>query len=237
MFDVPERYLNNEPIEPKTFILRNMKKVQKDRIKENLLEARLTWQLVGEEVPSLINDRYNCAVIMGFDVRLRAVKDSAFFAELVQHMIKAPCVIRFYDHKEEVYSFAHKRLSKSVEGNVVIEDRVETPAMPTQFSDKMKDKLKEYLVYGALLNKTDKLGLYLEAMVKAFIISHPKLYSGIEELLDRKLWYNHDEVLELFERLNELVRLNLAAKAEKLPGERAKMNTEIKKAVEGLNLC
>jgi hypothetical protein len=232
MFDIPEKYTKNEPIEPKTFIQRDMKKAQKDRIKENLLEARLVWQIAGEEVSSLVNDRYNCTVIMGLDVRLKEIKGSAFFAELVQHMIKAPCVIRFYDHKEEVYSFAHKRLSKSAPGNVVIEDRVEAPALSTQFADKTKDKLKQYLAYGALLNKTDKLSLYLEAMVKAFIISHPKLYSGIEELLDRKLWYNRGEVLVLLDRLNELVRLNAAVKMEKLPGERAKLLKEIKTLIE-----
>ena len=234
MFNLPEQYLKNEPIEPKTFIQQDMKKSQKDRVKENLLEARLIWQIVGEEVPSLVNGRYNCTVIMGLDVRLKIIKDCAFYAELVQHMIKAPCIIRFYDNKEEVFSFAHKRLSKSVDGNVVIEDRVETPALSTQFIDKAKEKLEHYLAYDKLLNKTDKLSLYLEAMVKAFIISHPKLYNGVEELLDRKMWHDRDEVLALFGRLTELVRLNAAVKAEKLPGERAKINTEIRNVIEGL---
>ena len=236
MFGIPERYLKNEPLAPKNFIQRDMKKAQKDRIKDNLLEARLMWQIVGEDVPSLVNERYKCSVIMGFDVRLKAIKGSAFFAELVQHMIKEPCVIRFYDHKEEVYSFAHKRLSKSVEGNVVIEDRVETLPLSVQFADKTKDRLKQCLAYDALLNKADKLSLYLEAMVKAFIISHPKLYTGIEELLDRKLWYNRDEVLVLLGRLNELVRLNGLARAKKLPGERAKLNMEIKELLKILEV-
>ena len=234
MLNLPERYLKNEPIEPKTFIQHDMKKAQKDRIKENLLEARLTWQLMGEEVPSLVNDGYNCTVIMGLDVRIKAIKDCVFYAELVQHMIKAPCVIHFYDSKDEVYSFAHKRLSKSAPGNVVIEERAETQAFSTKFADRAKDKLEQYLAYDKLLNKTDKLSLYLEAMVKAFIISHPKLYNGVEELLDRKLWYNREDVLVLLGRLTELVRLNASAKAEKLPGERAKINTEIRKIVEGL---
>jgi len=103
------------------------------------------------------------------------------------------------------------------------------------FPDKTTKKLRKYLAFGALLNRNDKLSLYLEATVKAFIISHPKLYSGINELLDRKLWYNREEILELFGRLLELLRVNAELKAEKLPGARARLNGEIKKVIEELN--
>ena len=228
MFDIPSRYAADSLIEPKTFIARNMKKPEKDRIRENLLEARLIWQIAGEEIPSLINADYNCSVIMGLDIKLKAIKDSTFFAELVQHMVKAPCVIRFYDHADEVYSFAHKRLSHTDATQVVIENRVETPPMSLAFPDKTAEKLRKHLAFGVLLNKTDKLSLYLEATVKAFIISHPKLYSGIEELLDRKLWYNRKEIMGVFGRLLELLRLKNELKAEKLPGERAKISGKIK---------
>ena len=234
MFDIPSRYAADNPIEPKTFIARDMKKAEKDRIRENLLGVRLIWQIAGEEIPSLINEDYNCSVIMGLDIKLKAVKDSAFFAELVQHMVKAPCMIRFHDHADELYSFAHKRLSHTDTTQVVIENRVETPPFSLSFPDKTAEKLRKCLAFGTLVNKTDKLSLYLEATVKAFIISHPKLYSGIDELLDRKLWYNRTEILDLFDRLLELLRLNNELKAEKLSGERARLNGEIKKAIEGL---
>jgi len=223
MFDIPSRYAVANPIEPKTFILREMKKPEKDRIRENLLAARLIWQIAGEEIPSLIDENYNCAVIMGIDIKLKAIKDSAFFAELVQRMVKAPCVVRFYNHAEEVYSFAHKRLSRTDATQVVIIDRMETPPLSLTFPDQTAKKLRQYLAFGALLNKTDKLSLYLEATVKAFIISNLKLYGGIEQLLDQKLWYNREDIFVLFGRLFELARLKAELKAEKLPGERAKL--------------
>ena len=228
---MPSKYAADSAIEPKAFIRRDMKKPEKDRIRENLLTVRLIWQIAGEEIPSLINDDYNCSVIMGLDVKLRAVKHSSFFAELVQHMIKAPCVIRFHDQSEEVYSFAHKRLSHTDASQVVIETRVETPPLSLTFPDKTAGKLRQYLSFDALLNKSDKLSLYLEATVKAFIISPPKLYGGIEDLLDRKLWYNCDDILTLFGRLLELQRLNGEIKAEKLPGARAQLNGEIKRLI------
>ena len=232
MFDVPSRYTADSPIEPKTFIAPNMKKAEKDRIRESLLSARLIWQITGEEIPSLIDKDYNCSVIMGLDIKLKAINDSAFFAELAQHMVKAPCVIRFHDHAEEVYSFAHKRLSHTDTSQVVIENRVETPPFSLMFPDKTAEKLRKYLAFGALVNKSDKLSLYLEAMVKAFIVSHEKLYSGMPLLLDGKVWYNRTKVLDLSGCLLELQRLSAELRAEKLPGERARLNGEMKRVME-----
>ena len=241
MFDIPARYAANNAIEPKTFILKEMKKQDKDRIRENLLEVRLAWQIMGEEIPSLIDAHYNCSVIMGLDIKLKAVKDRAagsshvkYFAELVQHTVKAPCVVRFYNHAEEAYSFAHKRLSHTDATQIVIVDMVQTPPLSLMFPDKTAEKLRQYLAFDALRNKTDKLNLYLEVAVKAFIISNPNLYSGIDELLDRKLWYNRADILALFGRLLELSQLNAALKTEKLPGERAKLSGEIRKIKEEL---
>jgi len=236
VFDIPSRYITNSVIEAKTFIKRDMQKPEKERLRENLLEARLVWQISGEEIPSLINDEYNCAVIMGLDIKLKSIDHSVFFANSVQHMVKAPCVIRFYDHADEVYSFAHKRLSHTDNTQIVILNRVETPQFSIVFPDKTTEKLKQYLSFGALLNRNDKLSMYLEATVKAFIISNSKLYSGIEDLLERKLWYNRGEIIALFERLLELLRLNSELRVEKLPGERAKLNGEIKKLIEVLKI-
>ena len=231
MFDLPERYVVNQSLDLKNFIKEIDKRPDKTRFKENVQSVQLMWQIIGEDVPSFVNEDYRCNVIMGLDVKLKKVKSATFFSELLQHLIKEPCVMRFYDDKEEVYSFAHKRLSHTDETQVVILQRIETPPTSVVFADKTTDKLRQHLSFDALLNKRNKLSLYLEAIVKAFIIVHPKLYSGIEDQLDRKLWYNEDDVLVLFERLLNLQRLNVELKAEKLPGEKAKLNSEIKKRI------
>lgn len=231
MFDIPKQFQADNALDPKTFIAKDMKKPVKDRILQNLIAARLIWQIIGEEIPSYINEDYRCEVIMGLDVKLKNIKDIAFFAELLQHMVKSPCVIRFHDDNEEIYSFAHKRLSHTDAAQVVILQRMETPRLSLAFPCKTAEKLRRYLAFSALLNKSDKLSLYLEATVKAFIIAHPKLYNGIEEQLDRKLWYNRDEMLALFERLLDLQRLNAELKAEKLSGAKVKLMTDIKKVI------
>ena len=234
MFNVPEMYSKVQPIEPKQFIQSSMKKADKDRIKENMLEVKLLWQIAGEAIPSFANQRYNCPVIQGLDVRLKTLRKVTYFAELVQHMMKAPCVVRFYDHNSQIYSFAHKRLNQTDSSQVVIEHRLETIQMPIALPDKTKAKLKQYLAFDALLNKADKLGLYMEAMVKGFIVCHPKLYNGIEGLLDRKNWYNKDEVIVLLGKLMELVRLNGEFKTEKLPVNKVKIATKLTSIMEGI---
>ena len=236
MFDVPERYLKEQPIDVKQFIRRDMRKSEKDRVRAGLQSVSLVWQIAGEEIPSFMDEDYNCSVIMGLDVQLQSLKGVAHFAELIQHMVKAPCMIRFYDNAHEVFSFAHKRLSHTNSSQVVIVDKVLTPPLSIAFPEKTAVKLKQSLAFGALLNKSDKLSLYLEATVKAFIVSHSKLYNGIEKLVDEnsEVWYNRGEVLVLFEKLLKLQRLMTAARAEKLPGERARLNGEIKRVLEEL---
>lgn len=228
MFDIPQRYITDSPIAVRTFITQEMKRQEKEKVRENMLLARLMWQITGEEIPSLINENYNCSVIMGLEIKLKSVKDAVYFTGLIQQMTKAPCVIRIYDQSEESYSFALKRLNLNDNTQVVLEDKVLTPPTSLMLPDKTAQKLRQYLSFGELKNKTDKLGLYLEATVKAFIISNLNLYSGLEQLLDSKLWYNRNEVLSQFGILKELMRLNAELKTEKLPGEKAKIIGSIK---------
>jgi len=92
----------------------------------------------------------------------------------------------------EVYSFAHKRLSHTDNTQIVIEDRIETPIESTAFPGKVPKMLEQHLALDNLKNKNDKLSLYLEAAVKAYIISNLSLFSGMEALLDGRRWYNRD---------------------------------------------
>ena len=89
----------------------------------------------------------------------------------------------------------------------------------------------KHLAFSALLNRTDKLSLYLEAFVKAFIVSNLKLFNNIELLFDGKVWYNKEAILGLFGNLRKLERLKAELKSQKLPGERARLNGEIKKVM------
>ncbi len=236
MFNIPQKYRTQTTVDTKQFVSRDMKKPDKDRIKENLLSVTLVWQIAGEEIPSHIDSIYKCSVIMGLDCKLKNIKDAAFFAELVHLLVKEPCVIRFFDRESEVYSFAHKRLNLTDNTQVVILDRVETPPCSLSFPDKTADKLKEHLDFEYLKCKKDKLSLYLEATVKAFIISNMNLYSGMENLMESKAWYNQSEFIALFEKLKELARLNKELEATKLPGEKVKLIGVFKKLTEGIGL-
>lgn len=228
MFHVPDRYAVNKPLDAKVFTPRGMKKLDKDRIRQSLLASRLIWQIAGEEIPSRVDDAYNCSVIMGLECKLKSVKDIAFCAEQVQHMIKAPCVVRFYNGDEEVYSFAHKRLSQNDHTQIVVLERVQTPVLSQVFQDKTATLLNEYLDFDAIKNRTDKLNYYLEAMVKAFLISHLDLFSGIRPLLDDKIWFNLPDFMVVFAQMKELVRLHKELELAQLPAEKAGLIGKIK---------
>lgn len=229
MFDVPARYVMNSPIHPKTFILREMKKSDKERIRQNLLSVLLLWQIVGEGIPSRVDEDYNCSVIVGLECALKNVRNPAFFAEHIQSLVKAPCVIRFYDQESEIYSFAHKRLNRNDHTQVVVADRVQTQAMPLVFPDKTAMQYRRYLSFDELKNKTDKLNLYLEAMVKTSIISNLQMCSDMLPLLDDKIiWYNPSKFMALFETIKKIVLLSKELKNTYLPAEKAKLIGEIR---------
>ncbi len=236
MLYMPAKYKRSDKIDTKNFVSRDMTKVEKDRVKAALLSAELTWQITGEEIPSLVSEDYNCVAILGLSIKLKSIKDALFIAGLVQEKMKALCVIRLYDNTDELYSFAHKRLSRADKEQIVVLERVATDASSPVFPDDAARMLSQYLAFDALKNKSNKLALYLEAMVKAYIISNPSLYSGVLTHLDSKIWYNQDEFMALFEMLRKLEDKKAALKSAALPGEKAKLNGEIKILMEGLGV-
>jgi len=67
----PPHSITDSSIEPKTFIRREMKKAEKERIQSNLFSIRLIWQIAGEDIPSTIDEDYNCTVTMGLEIKLK----------------------------------------------------------------------------------------------------------------------------------------------------------------------
>jgi hypothetical protein len=231
MFGLPKKYELWQEINTKNFLIKGMKAADKERIKSNLLRVHLDWQITGEEIPSLINEQYNCPVIMSFDCKITSTVHAAFIANIMQQQIKAPCVLRFYDGGDCVYSFAHKRLNQNDSSQVVILEQFITHEMSCFSDDDTAKEFEKILAFDNLQNKSDKLSLYLETMVKAFILSNNKLFMKICLLFDSKVWYNRDEVYSLFLKLLKLQELKLKLKAEKLHGEKAKLNSEIKSII------
>jgi len=63
------------------------------------------------------------------------------------------------------------------------------------------------LAFPALVNRTSKRDLYLEAMTKALLLDHPKLFIGAHKLLDAKLWYRGESIIVLYHQLTQIQSL------------------------------
>ena len=73
---------------------------------------------------------------------------------------------------------------------------------------------------------------YLEAMTKAFILDHPKIFIGAANLLNSKLWFHGLTILALFRALTELQSLKTKKDRIRTLADKAALNTTIKTAIE-----
>lgn len=237
IFNIPEEYLVNMPIDIKTFLTSDLTLKEKKRFKEIVLEVTLKYQVTGEEIPSLINEDYDCQVILFFEIKLRTIKDASFVAGILNWLVKAPCVLRCHDHTgSEVYSYAHKRLSKQDRSQVVIEDIIMTSPTSQHFEDEINTLMRRYIAFDKLKNRVNKLNLYLEMMIKSFIISNLAIWSGNKQFLVSKVWYNLDEVLKMFELLKAIKQMKVNQKSAQTIAEQSRINTELKKMFNELSI-
>lgn len=234
MFDIPERFKINLEIKMKDFIPKELNPNDKRRIKETVLSAKMTYQIAGEEIPSLVNDEYRCQVIQFYEIELKNIKDANFVATTYQGLIKPLCVMRFYDSKEEVYSFADKRLSQTEENQIVIEDVYLTQKYPYGLPGEDVGQYLEYLSFQKIKNKTDKLSFYREWMYKLYMLEHKSAFVETEILLCGNAWYSSSRAVGIYQKYMELVKAKEAASKAQINVEKIKANKKVKVAYEVL---
>lgn len=213
----------------KHFFPPTMTPAARRRLRECLKKAVLTHQIVGESIPSLITDHYRCNAILFLDLELSDIRHKDFVSTTVQPLLKELAVLHCYDASgvQHALSFAHKRLSQTDAAEIVLEDH---------YCTESHADLREFtaLRLDALLNRNNKRDLYLEAMAKAFLIDHPKVFIGAEALLAAPLWYHGDSIARLFTQLTGIHHLKQVKERLKLQAEKAAANKQIKEAIETL---
>ncbi len=234
MFNLPKKYEVNKKFALKTFIPKELKAGEKKRLKEALKEVKLTHQITGEGIPSLIDEAHNCAVIMFFDVQVEKIKDASFVSGILQALVKSPCILRIFDDSSVVYSFAHKRLNLQDANEIVIADAVITKPFSHSALDDKKNMMEEYLSFEKIVNTNNKLTFYSEIMGKAYIISNPTIFSRTVALLQSKFWYNLNEIWNVLGKLKRLDSLNTEQLKTSIAVEKVKLNTEIKNLIQEL---
>ena len=228
MFNLPEKYRLNKKIDVKTFIKKDLNANYKKKLKECLKSVILTYQLMGAEIPSIINESYNCQVILFLDVEINDIKNSTFIGGIIQNEIKPLCIINIHDKNNERYYFAEKRLNIQDNNNVIIENTVITRQSSIFFFDNWVNELNEYLNFNNIILRENKLFFYREMMTKAFLISESNLNIDSKKLLKSNIWYNSKKVKMLLIFLKELESLKLQLKKTNENKEKVFINKEIK---------
>lgn len=239
MLSLPEKYRKDAPVTKVTFIRgADLQGVEKKRFETSVEEIKLKYQIEGYDIPNLVNDEYNCQVIMFLWVKLKSLKAAPFIAGVVQKCISALCVIEFTDGSNEQFSFADKRLNKQNSKEIVIENEYISSSMPLEFQNDTKTLFSLYIDYETILGKNNKHTYYIEMMTKAFLVCNKGLFSKESEMLDsRKLWYDNGKAMECFPLLKRLKALKISAAKADTISERSAYNKEIKEVIgklEGL---
>lgn len=233
MFGIDEKYYVNRKMGLNHFISKDLKASSKKRLKEALKSVILKAQIKGEEIPSRVDQNYNCQVIMFFDIELSEIKEAKFVGDILQKEIKPLCIFHFYDEKDEIYHLAEKRLHMVEKDEIVVESTVVTTPQSLYFGGELADILEEHIDIRRLLNKQDKLALYMEILVKIYILNCQELQQHWVRFLTSKVWYNAEQVIGLYHHLKEIELL----KAKKVYTDKDKIdiNVDIKEQLDQIN--
>lgn len=235
MFNIPDRYRIDVNVDLKDFIPKDLKSNDKKRIKDAVRNVKLEYQIVGEEIPSVIDAEYRCQVIQFYDMEVSNIKDANFLAATYQNLIKPLCVIHIHDAKDEVYSMAIKRLSQTDDMQVVIEQSLLTDKYMLGIPDSSRERLLAYMNYVRLKNKNDKVQLYKEWFYKAYMIVNEKAYIHTDKLLDGNSWYDSERTARICQKYVELVMTRGKLKLAVTNADRMKVNKEIKNEIKALD--
>lgn len=235
MLNIPEQYKSGVNIALKDFIPKNLKPDQKKRIKGSIKKVQLAYQIMGEEIPSIVNDEYRCHVIQFYDIELHSMKDAAYLAGIYQSLIKPLCLIRLHDSMNEAYSLSLKRLNQQDNTQIVIEYSVMTENYPVGLPDARRDRLFSYIAFDKVKNKTDKINLYKEIYTKVYLLNNEKAYSDTVEIIDSNIWYDANRTGRMFSYYKGLVDKRMMLTRTVTNAEKVNINQKIKADIKLLD--
>ena len=235
MFKIPEQYRAGVNISLKDFIPKELKPDQKKRIKDSVKKVQLTYQITGEEIPSVINDEYRCQVIQFYDIEVRNMKEAAFLAGIYQSLIKPLCVIRLHDSMDEAYSLSIKRLNHLDNTQIVVEYSVMTENYPIGLPDAKRERMFSYIEFDRVKNKTDKVNFYNEIYAKVYLLNYEKAYNKTEKILDSNVWYDAKRTARMFSYYKILVDERVKLTRVVTNTEKISINQKIKEDIKLLD--
>jgi hypothetical protein len=201
MFNIDKKYLINKLFKNTDFISKRLQRKEKTELKKLINQGILKYQIQGEEIPSVINEKYNYQVIMFFEIEIANIKKSYLINELLQKTIPAPCIFKFTDSQNICYGFADKRLSQTNNTEIVL-DNIYTSNIIS-----IHNKQEKYLFFNNIKNKSNKRSFYMELLIKTFVADNIKLISNLYLVFENNLWFNEEQKIKFYLKLQELKKL------------------------------
>ena len=108
-----------------------------------------------------------------------------------------------------------------------------------RFDSEFKDNFYRFVDYSKIINAKNKVNFAQEVFAKLYILSNPKLFVGVMDLLESKVWYNENKVSVLLDNLVQLNNLKKQVDSETdMVGTIAlkqKIKTKIAEIKKGVN--
>ena len=230
----PDKYKVNKKY-PKKLFLDNKEIESKDRtfIKKHVLSVELVAQISGEDIPSVDNEYYKYKVIQYLEVELDDIKYAKDMGSIFQNIFKSPLIVKFYDKKGYyAYSYALKRISKVDNKDVVLIDYFTTKKIDSFVDVEARELYNKFLSIDKVLNNSNKVCLYYEVYIKAFIIENRKLINNYVDLLNSKLYYNFQNMFDFYSTLVELIICEENIKKANVINKKMEINNKKKMILE-----
>ena len=226
----PDKYKVNKKY-PKKLFLDNKEIESKDRtfIKKHIVSVELVAQISGEDIPSVDNEDYKYKVIQYLEVELDDIKNANDMGVIFQKIFKSPLIVKFYDKSGYyAYSYALKRISKVDNNDVVITDYFTSKKIDSFVDIYSRELYDKFLAINNILNDFNKVCLYYEIYLKAFIIENRELINNFIDLLDNKVYYELKNMLNLYFILVELIQCEKSLMKANNIGEKIDINNKKK---------
>ncbi|WP_343089175.1 DUF4391 domain-containing protein [Methanocalculus natronophilus] len=234
MFGIPSEYHAGIVTDVRKISLTHLKPAERRRFREALKELILEYVVKSDHIPSYVTETDSVMAVQFITVNVDAIRSAPFVCGILQRMIKTPCVLKVRGRREEMYSFALKRLNLMDKGSVVVDDEFLTWALPYGVPSADDGLIHTYASWDTVVNKTNLYSWYTEMMVKCYIITHRTIWSGMDGLLSSKVWYNTEDVMAMYTELKDLVKLTEQRGRSVTISQSAKLNRELRGIYERL---
>lgn len=228
VFNLPEEYKvgkTGKKIPQKEYLSMEFKPATRKKVKEHVTSMVLTHQIMGNFMPTFVDEEYNVQVVQFIDFEVKDVKKAQFLGELFQSFIKNPCVLRIYDQQYECFSFALKRLNLHDKTKVVVTDILMTPIFLHRFPDSDERRYAQELNYQNMKATLNMHLFYREMFLRCYFMMNEIHHKSIADW--ETLWYSPSKTYEVYLLLKKIVELTAKKKKTKEMGEQAEINLEI----------